>query len=262
LSGGLRVRAGVRAGRTVLLEVASVYPIQVARPQTLPDGCGLSLLVLMLSGGLLDGDEVGLEVELEAGARLALRTQAATQVHRGRSAQRLQVRVGPGAVFSYVPQALVPHAGADHHARVEVELAPTARALIAEHVGPGRTAYGEAFAYTSVRLDLDVHATGHLVARERVRLEPDSTLRPAQLGPATHVATAYVLTAADGEDGDDGEWVRAALGAGGLDAGNALGPWAGVSALADGGWLVRALGIRAADLDALLARLAAAWWTR
>jgi urease accessory protein len=265
LNGGLHLRAGVRDGQTVLLEAASAYPLQVLRPHPAPDGWGISVLVLMLSGGLLDGDDVRLEVEVEPGARLVLRTQAATQVHRGQSAQRLTAQVGADGWFSYMPHALVPHAGAVHHTQVEVELARTARALVADALSPGRTAYGEAFAYTRVRQDLDVWLGGRLVARERALIEPDDTQRPARLGPATHAASAYLLGPAEPQPGPFSEeasepGTRADVFGPGGGPGMGGGPWVGVTELAAGGWLVRVLATRAADLDAVLAQVHAAWW--
>jgi urease accessory protein len=244
LNGSLFLRAGVRGDRTVLLESRGTYPLQVLRPHTEHAGGGLSLVILLLSGGLLDGDCVSIETVVERGARLALRTQAATQVHAGTSAQRLRVTIAEDGWFSYVPHAMVPHAGADYHAVTNVCLAPRARALVADSLSPGRIQFGERFAYRQVRLDLDAHCAGALVARERIAIRPDATLRCAQWGNFSHVAGAYLLGPGDPPclSADDG--VRA-----------------GATELARGGWFVRALAERATAVDDLLAGLSARWWS-
>jgi urease accessory protein len=243
LNGSLFLRAGVRDGRTVLLDSRSTYPLQVLRPHAEPVRGGISLVLLLLSAGLLDGDCVSMEVVLEPGARLALRTQAATQVHAGRSQQHLRVAVGEGGVFSYVPHALVPHADAEYHALTAVHMAADARAFVAEALSPGRVQFGEQFAYREVRLDLDAHYTGALVARERATIRPAASLRCAQWAQFTHVASAYLLGPGDSPE-----------------PGAAPGIRVGVSELAHHGWFVRALAHRASHIDDLLTRLAADWW--
>jgi urease accessory protein len=237
------LRAGVSDGRTVLLESSGTYPLQVARPHGTDAHHGVSLVVLLLSAGLLDGDAITIDVRVERGARLALRTQAATQVHAGCSAQVLRADVEEHGWFSYVPHALVPHARADHHARVMVNMRPQARVLVADALSPGRAAAGETFAYTRVRLDLDVFVDGVLAARERAVIQPDAALRGAQFGQFSHVAGVYVLGAGKPPVTESCTQLRI-----------------GSSELAHGGWYVRALAGRAADLDAALSRLHAAWW--
>jgi urease accessory protein UreH len=243
LNGGLYLRAGVRGGRTVLLESRGTYPLQVVRPHVESGRGGLSLCLLQLSGGLLDGDRVSIEVVVEQGARLALRTQAATQVHAGRSAQALYASVDDGGWFSYVPQALVPHAMAEHHARTQLDLGRGAHGLIAEALTPGRLRFGEAFAYRQVRLDLDARRAGVLVARERAVIRPEIDPPCARFGRFTHVASAYFLggTAAPNVS----------------DTGGIL---VGRTELAAGGWLVRVVADRAAAIDCLLRRLSTEWW--
>jgi urease accessory protein len=244
LIGALRLRAGVRDGRTVLLESQGTYPLQVMRPQAAPRAGGLSLVLLLLSGGLLDGDDVSVDVVVEAGARLALRTQAATQVHAGCSGQTLRAVVGDGGWFSYVPRALVPHAGARYHGRAVVEMAAGARVLLGEPLAPGRVRFGEEFAYAQMRLDVDVLQAGHLIARERALIRPDATLRAAQFGAATHTAGIYQL-------GPDEPAIDVIPG-----------PTSsvGTTPLARGGWYHRAMSTRAADLDQFVEELVTRWW--
>jgi urease accessory protein UreH len=226
----------------VLLESRGTYPLQVLRPHVEPSHRGLSLIILLLSGGLLDGDRATMEVVVEPGARLALRTQSATQVHSGHSEQHVRVTVAEDGWFSYVPHAVVPHAGADYYAQTRIALAHDARALIADLLTPGRVQFGECFAYHQVRLDLDVTREAKLVARERAVIRPNQDLHGAMWGKSSHVASAYLL--------GPGEAPQLAN----------RGPQVGATELANGGWFVRALADRASDLDDLLIGLSAQWW--
>jgi urease accessory protein len=243
LNGSLFLRAGVRQDRTVLLESRGTYPLQVLRPHVQSNGRGLSLIMLLLSAGLLDGDCLSLEVVVEPGARLALRTQAATQVHSGRSSQRLIATVAEDGWLSYVPHAIVPHTDADYQALSHVSLATGSRALIAEALSPGRGQHGEHFAYRQVRLDLDVRYARTLVARERAVIRPDAALRCAQWGTFTHAASAYLLGPGAPPCLPSSQAVKA-----------------GTTKLARGGWLVRALAERATAIDDLLTDLSVQWW--
>jgi len=243
LNGSLFLRAGVREGRTVLLESRGAYPLQVLRPHVNRSGGGLSLILLLLSGGLLDGDCLSMEVVVERGARLALHTQAATQVHAGHSEQRVLATVAEDGWFSYAPRAVVPHAHADYHAMTHVSLAGGARTLVADSLSPGRVLFGECFQYRQVRLDLDVTRDNALLARERAVIRPDAALRCAQWGGFSHVLGAYMLGAGDAPHLTPGEGVRL-----------------GATELAGGGRFVRALADRASTLDDLLIDLSAQWW--
>jgi urease accessory protein len=203
----------------------------------------LSLVILLLSAGLLDGDCISIEVIVEPGARLALRTQATTQIHAGKSQQHLRATVAEEAWLSYVPHAVVPHAGADYHAMTAVSLHEGGRLLISDALTPGRVQFGEHFAYQQVRLDLDVHSAGTLVARERAVIRPNPALRCAQWGNYSHVASAYLLGPSPSPCLRASDRIKA-----------------GTTELARGGWLVRALADRASDIDDLLANLSVKWW--
>jgi urease accessory protein len=243
LNGRLFLRAGVQNGRTVLLESCGLYPLQVLRPHAAsPATGGLSVVLLLLSGGLLDGDEVSIDVVVEPGARLALRTQAATQVHAGRSRQTLHASVGEHAWLSYLPQAVVPHADSEYHSQTLIDMQANSRVLLAEALAAGRVQHGEQFAFTQVRLDLDVWRAGELVARERALVRPDRAVQAAQFGAATHTAGVYLL--GRGEPS--------------IECGRAD-TLVGRTPLASGGWYVRALSNRAAALDDVLQRLHASW---
>jgi urease accessory protein UreH len=173
-----------------------------------------------------------------------VRTQAATQIHAGKSQQYVRATVASAGWLSYVPHAVVPHAAADYHAVTSVALAAGARALIADALSPGRIQFGEHFAYHQVRLDLDAQYAGTPVARERALIRPDNTLRCAQFGPFSHVASAYVLGPGPPPCLPMSNQVRA-----------------GATELAHNGYLVRALADRATALDDLLAALSTRWWS-
>ena len=246
MNGRLVLRVGCDGAQSVLREARAEFPFQVLRPRRAPGG-GLFLILVTPSGGLLDGDDMRAEITVEADASLHLRTQAATQVHRGRSSQMWTVSVAERAAFSYVPHLLVPHAGARHCSRMALQIAASSRVLIAEGMTAGRMHAGEWLAYEELRMDLDIWRDGGLVARERQAIQPAAQVIQGQLGPYSCHASTYLLGP------------RAACTSSAWAPPFGEGVLLGASELAAGGMCARVLGQRAHDVEAALAGLASAW---
>ncbi len=197
--GRLRLCFGADAeGRTHLTERAQEPPLQIVRAFDLPDGAALVHLH-NISGGILGGDRMETVVEVGPGAQAQLTTTGATRVYRPRGAdapaiQTTDVFVAAGGLLEYLPDPLIPFAGARFRQETRITLAPGAGLFWWETVAPGRVAHGESFAYECLELALDLQAEGRLIARERARLEPHlrPLQTPARLGPYGHFCTLYV----------------------------------------------------------------------
>ena len=96
-----------------------------------------------LGGGLVDGDDVALEVLVDAGATCVVTTQASTKVYKGTSSQRTSVRVqGDGAVL-VVPDPVVPFRDARFAQVTRIELDEPGTLVLCDILTAGRIAYGE-----------------------------------------------------------------------------------------------------------------------
>ncbi|HEY8693081.1 MAG TPA: urease accessory protein UreD [Chloroflexota bacterium] len=241
MKGELFLRAGVVRGRPALIESRAAFPLQIVRPRYWESSGTLAVTILTPCGGLLDGDELSIEVVVDEGASLHLAAQAATQVHSGVTAQTMSVQIGPGAAFSYVPHELVPHAGANHHSRSRVAMAPDSRLFWSELIAPGRLHRDESFAYEQLRSTLDVHSDRGLVARERQLLRPSEMDTQLRLGGYSHFATGYCFPALKSAPPQ-----REGLSF-------------GASALFGDGSYIRALGHRSFDLADLMQEFLCVW---
>ena len=194
----LRFERGEKGGRTTLTSCEQRPPLQVVR--SFPSGESATLAHLHnLSGGVLGGDTLELSVEVCDGARAQLTSTGATRLYRRRPSapaafQRQTFRVGRDAVLEYLPDELIPFAGARYRQETVIELSDGAGLFCWETVAPGRTARGELFMYDTLRFNLDVTARGLPLARERVALDPARRplQSPARLGPYLYFATFYV----------------------------------------------------------------------
>src|SRR5215831_13493636 len=75
-----------------------------------------------LGGGLVDGDDLALEVTVEHGATCVVTTQASTKVYRGQTRQRTTVRVHGAGAAILAPDPIVPFRGAQFAQTTEIEL--------------------------------------------------------------------------------------------------------------------------------------------
>jgi urease accessory protein len=185
-------------GRTILAGSHQEPPLKVVRAFTLDDGSALAHLH-NVSGGLLGGDRLALSVRVGTGASVQLTTTGATRVYRPREeagpvTQSNEISVGENALLEYVPDAIIPFAGARYSQRTTIHLTSGAGLFWWEILAPGREARAEIFEYERVEMKTDLLALGRPIAAERVRLEPQSRNISdlARLGPYRYWVTFYV----------------------------------------------------------------------
>ena len=130
-----------------------------------------------VSGGVLAGDRLALDVEVEAGAAAQITTTGATRLYRHRagaadSEHHARFSVGDGALLEYLPDAVIPYAGSRHLQRTEIRLGRGATLFWWEVLAPGRLAAGERFAFERLRIQTEIYAGPRPVLREDFLLEP------------------------------------------------------------------------------------------
>jgi urease accessory protein len=260
ISGASRVRASMRlefscessTGATFLAESSQEAPLKVVRAFAQADGAALVHLH-NVSGGLLGGDQLGLEVNLGSATRVQLTTTGATRIYCSRqelgpTTQTNVICVGEDALLEYLPDATIPFAGAHYVQRTSIDLAARAGLFWWEIVAPGREARGELFEYKHFEMRTMVSALGRRIAAENICLRPAErdVGSLARLGTYRYSATFYICRV-----GLDASYWRAAedhvrgLTSSLSRPGEVL--W-GVSALVAHGLVVRCLGRNGRDI--------------
>jgi len=201
-----RVRASMRldfshdsaTGSTFLAGSLQEPPLRVVRSFTLEDGTALAHLH-NVSGGLLGGDHLALQVNLGCNTSVQLTTAGATRIYGHRrgfspTTQCTQVAIGKGALLEYLPDATIPFARAHFLQRTSIDLAAGAGMFWWEILCPGREARGELFEYEQFEMKTCVTALGRKIAAENICLRPASqdVSSLARLGPYRYVATFYI----------------------------------------------------------------------
>jgi len=197
LAARLALRFEKRANRTRMLIDEQQAPWAVIRAFPGEDG-GVLVHLNNVSGGVVAGDRLALNMSLGEGSIAQVTTTGATRLYRHRvdsqeSTQTIELNVAEGALLEYLPDAIIPFAGSRHRQSTSITLAEGAILMWWDILAPGRQAMGETFAYERLRIRTEVRSPNRPLLLENLVLEP--ALRPltslARLGGYTHRANFY-----------------------------------------------------------------------
>jgi urease accessory protein len=174
---------------------AGSFPLQLLEPLALGSDPAAWLVPLNPTGGVLGGDRLITELDLDAGTHVGVTTPSATRVYRSEGSPasiETRIYVGPRATLEYVPDHVIPHAGARLRQVLRVEQAPTARAIVWDAVALARPARGERWAFASLETEIEVTCEGRPLFLDRARLDERGS-RLAELGGMDGLAYAATL---------------------------------------------------------------------
>ncbi len=162
-------------GRSDVHRARGAGPLRLLTPR----GAGNAAWIVTssLGGGLVDGDNVALEVTVDAGATCVVTTQASTKVYKGRTSQRTVVTVDHDGAALVVPDAVVPYRDADYAQTTDIVLATSSTLVMGDVITCGRLAYGERWCATQIDTRLGIRVADSLVLHDRLRLGADTGLR-------------------------------------------------------------------------------------
>jgi urease accessory protein len=148
------------------------------------------LVTSSLGGGLVDGDHVAFDVEVDAGATCVLTTQASSKVYKGTSSQRTRVTVNGDGVAIVVPDPVVPYRDASFTQSTEISLAAGASLVLGDVLTAGRVAFGERWNAAKLDATLSIDRAGAKLLHDRVLLGADAAMRMRRFEA---LATAVLL---------------------------------------------------------------------
>ena len=203
-------------------------PIHLSKPH---HDAGVQVVnMINPTAGLLEGDQLRMDVQVEPGAHLLLTSPSSTRVHTMKTGHaevtgRFQVRAGGS--LDWWPEFLIPQAGANYQQEMELEVEPGGEMLFFESIAPGRTAMKEVFAYRELRWATDLRVGGRLLARERCCLRPEEAAVAALRRQFPEAYFASALLVSPRFEKQSACW-------GALQALHHGNVWSGVSALGEG----------------------------
>jgi urease accessory protein len=155
-----------------------------------------------VSGGILGGDNLHLEVVLTPNAQVQITTVGATRIHRHRpgrpdASQTARFHLANSSLLEYLPDPLIPFAHSRFTQNSEIHLSEDAGLICWETIAAGRIFHGESFAFDDLSINTSIHSPIGPIALERYQLSPSlqPIHSPARMGPFLYSATMYVCRA-------------------------------------------------------------------
>lgn len=132
-------------------------------------------MLLNPTGGVLGGDFLSARIQLASGAHACLTTPSATRVYRALrhpAFQETQIVVGENAALEFLPDHVIPHAGASFRQALRLDLAPGSRAILFDSFAAGRIAHGERWMFRDFDSRAEIFLAGKPVFLNRVWIAP------------------------------------------------------------------------------------------
>jgi urease accessory protein len=248
----LRFETRGESNKTILTSSEQRLPLRIVRAFTLADG-GALVHLHNLSGGVLGGDSLELAVDVGPGAGVQLTSTGATRVYRsapavGPARQLTEITVADDGLLEYLPDQIIPFAGARFCQQTLITLGKNAGLFWWETIAPGREAHNELFAYELLQLKTSISAAGKPLALEHMKIEPGkrSIFSLARFGSYRYLSSLYICRTGVGPE----RWLELERSLAQLveeSTQPAKIVW-GVSPLRADGLLVRALSVRHRDI--------------
>jgi len=137
-----------RQNATQIIENMTIAPLKVQRP-FYPEGADIChSVILHTAGGMVGGDRLSYDLQLQPNAKTLITTTAASKIYRSEglpATQNIQIKLDSGAYLEWLPQETIIFNGANYRQELRVELATNATWLGWEITRFGRSARGEKF---------------------------------------------------------------------------------------------------------------------
>jgi urease accessory protein len=169
--------------RSVVVERRAASPLRLLCPKNA--GSAAWTYTSTLGGGLVDGDDLRLDVDVGARAVALVATQASTKAYPARAGvrQALSATVAEQAVIVVLSDPLVLFEGARVESLLDLELARDATCVAVEALAAGRVATGERWAAARCQTRMRVRRAGVTLLDDALLLEPAHGDVPTRMGP-------------------------------------------------------------------------------
>jgi urease accessory protein len=195
----LHLRFGTGADtRTRLLGRSHKGPLVIQRPFH-PEGDACHVYIVHPPGGVVGGDELRIDVQVDPGAHTLITTPAATKFYRcaNRNSSQAQELRAAGATLEWLPQENIFYRGADARTTTRVHVDAASKFIGWEIACLGLPARGELFDAGALRLDLELWRENEMrnvpIFIDRLRLAGESRAREARWGLGGHAALGTLL---------------------------------------------------------------------
>ncbi|TGE26951.1 urease accessory protein UreD [Hymenobacter metallicola] len=162
-------------GQSRLITCHNLQPLKLLNPKSPTRAC--HVVLSSYGGGMVAGDAIRLRINVGAGARLFVSTQANTKIFKSTSGavaeQLVAGTAGEGALAVVFPDPVVLQAASRYRQQQHWQLHPEATLLLVDWFHSGRMDQGEQFVFSSLHSELRVSRGDQLVLLDRLSFEPE-----------------------------------------------------------------------------------------
>jgi urease accessory protein len=188
-----RLSVSFEGNLSTVVEQFSQTPLQLHRPLYLEGASYPTVYIKTPSSGLLGGDEHKIDINVGAGAKLELRTQAATLVYPGLSLLQINLSVADSAKLIFLPHPIILGANSSLCQKVRINLGADSTLNFGDTWCAGRIGMQELWQFTDYEYLLEIFQENRLAYREHWRVAPREVplKHPFLCGDFTHFASLY-----------------------------------------------------------------------
>jgi urease accessory protein len=180
--------------RSVVTRAFASSPLRLLLPRN--HGQAAWIYTSTYGGGLVDGDALGLGVDVGARAAALVATQSATKIYRspaGTSAS-MTARVGEGGLLVVAPDPVVCFRGASYRQEQRIDLAASGSLVYIDWLTAGRHASGERWSFDRYSSRTTIRREGTRVLLDALMLDQEDTGGlERRMGRFNVVLTAVVM---------------------------------------------------------------------
>ncbi|MBK9309077.1 MAG: urease accessory protein UreD [Nitrospira sp.] len=184
-------------GKTIIADSYVTTPWKLLPPIYLDDTGAAYTLLVNPSGGLVGGDGLSIDMNLDRDSHVLVSAPSANRVYRSEgklSEQIINITVGPDAILEWLPEHTIPFAGSRFRQSIHATLAPGATIVLWDALASGRMARDERWAFSDLENEIQITTAAGGVLVERYVLEPTSDLGCVGLVEEwDYVASFYVV---------------------------------------------------------------------
>ena len=161
--GNLNLAYAYHQGKTNIIRNEVQAPLKVQRP-FYPEGKEIChSVILHTAGGVVGGDRLSMDFQLEADAKTLITTATAGKIYRSsgmEARQNINIKIAKDAYLEWLPQETIVFNGAIYRQDLRVELESESSFLMWEITRFGRTARGERFVSGEWRSHVEIWQQG------------------------------------------------------------------------------------------------------
>jgi urease accessory protein len=173
-SGHSHLKVEVVDGQSAVTSAWAASPLKLLIPR--PRGPSAWAYLSNFGGGMVAGDETGMELELGERACCFVSTQASTKVYRNPNARPcshwMRAKLAVGSLLAYAPDSVQAFAGSHYQQRQTFLMQPGSGLVLVDWVCSGRSACGERWAFSRFQSRNEVFLGDQRVFIDSLLMDP------------------------------------------------------------------------------------------